>query len=343
MSQAAGTELATNDIREVNMAEPQVFINTQTQTFESLRAGLHLSGIANRKFIALNSHIANSVVLAGELVILGDLSTPSSTSQEAYMMVKANEVHIALLSNNADADSFLLDNFELLQGVLAHGALGAGVVSDAWSKHLEAIRKSLLDIEKLHNEYLRTGSPTARDKFFVERALLFGRLGSQLDNVAAYGAGLQQQGSMKRMLGISTKSFMHKGEIDGYAGKISGVARAAEIVKSGTYIGTALDVGATALDIHKACSLGREEQCRKAKYVEGAALVGGLAGGAIGGSIGGSAATGVCIVVLGFASGGPGALACGVLGGAVGGWVGGNYLGKASESMGDYLYGKITQ
>ncbi|MOA09343.1 hypothetical protein D3C78_1291660 [compost metagenome] len=72
-------------------------------------------------------------------------------------------------------------------------------------------------------------------------------------------------------------------------------------------------------------------------------MVGGLAGGAIGGSIGGSAATGVCIVVLGFASGGPGALACGVLGGAVGGWVGGNYLGKASESMGDYLYGKITQ
>lgn len=343
MSQVVGIESATNDIREANMAEPQVFINTQTQTFESLRAGLNLSGIANRKFIALNSHIANTVVLAGELVILGDLSTTSSTSQEAYMMVRANEVHIALLSNNVEADNFLLDNFDLLQGMLAHGSIGAGMVSDTWSKHLEAIRKSLLDIEKLHKEYLRTGSPIARDKFYAARALLFGKLGSQLDNVAAYGAGLQQQGSIRRMLGISTKSLMHKGEIDGYAGKISGVARAAKFVKRGTYIGTALDVASTALDIQKACSLGREEQCRKAKYVESAALVGGLAGGAIGGSIGGSVATGGCIVVLGIASGGPGALVCGVLGGAVGGWVGGNYIGEAGESMGEYLYGKMTQ
>lgn len=325
------------------MAEPQVFINTRTQTFESLRAGLNLSGIANRKFIALNSHIANSVVLAGELVILGDLSTLSSTSQEAYMMAKALEVHIVLLSNNTDADDFLLDNFDLLQEMLAHGALGAGVVSDAWSKHLEAIRKSLLDIEKLHNEYLRTGSPAARDKFYVERAVLFGKLGSQLDNVAAYGAGLQQQGSIKRMLGISTKSFLHKGEIDGYASKISGVAKAAKIVKKGTYIGIALDVAATALSIQKACSMGREEQCRKAKYVEGASLAGGLMLGAAAGYVGGGTAALGCVVVLGIATGGPGALVCGVVGGAVGGWAGGRVGQYRGEQFGEYLYGEYAQ
>ncbi|MNN18152.1 hypothetical protein D3C81_1313570 [compost metagenome] len=227
--------------------------------------------------------------------------------------------------------------------MLAHSALGAGVVSDAWSKHLEAIRKSLLDIEKLHNEYLRTGSPAARDKFYVERAVLFGKLGSQLDNVAAYGAGLQQQGSIKRMLGISTRSFLHKGEIDGYASKISGVAKAAKIVKKGTYIGTALDVAATALSIQKACSLGREEQCRKAKYVEGSSLVGGLAGGAGGGAAGGYAAVQGCIIVLGIATGGPGTLVCGVVGGAVGGWAGGKIGQSGGEQFGEYLYGEYTK
>ena len=325
------------------MAQPQVFTNTRTQTFESLRTGLHLSDTANRKFIALNSHIANTVVLAGELVILGDLSTSSSTSQEAYMMAKANEIHNALLSNNVEADDFFLDNYELLQGMLAHGSLGAGVVSDAWSKHLEAIRKSLLDIERLHNEYLRSGSPAARDKFYSERAFLFGKLGSQLDNVAAYGVGLQQQGTIKRMLGISTKSFMHKGEIDGYAEKINGVANAAKIVKKGTYIGTALDVASTALSIQKACSLGREEQCKKVKYMEGSSLAFGLGGGAFGGAAGGFGATVGCVVVLGIASGGPGALVCGVVGGAVGGWAGGELGGGLGEKFGEFLYRRSTQ
>ncbi|AZE93180.1 hypothetical protein C4J95_1054 [Pseudomonas orientalis] len=325
------------------MTQPQVFTNTRTQTFESLRAGLQLSGIADRKFIALNGHIANSVVVAGELVILGDLSTPSSTSQEAYMMTKANEVHIALLSNNIGADDFLLDNYELLKSMLAHGSLGAGVVSDAWSRHLEAIRKSLLNIEKLHNDYLRSGSSTARDRFFTERAFLLGKLASQLDSVAAYGAGLQKDGTLKRMLGISTKSFMHKGEIDGYAAKINGVAKAAKIVKRGIYIGVALEVSSAALSIQKACLLGREQECRKAKYVEGSSLAFGLGAGAIGATAGGYAAVLGCVFVLGIATGGPGALVCGVVGGAVGGWGGGEIGSITGERLGDFLYGKSFQ
>ncbi|MNJ51129.1 hypothetical protein D3C77_464260 [compost metagenome] len=145
------------------------------------------------------------------------------------------------------------------------------------------------------------------------------------------------------MLGISTKSFLHKGEIDGYAGKISGVAKAANFVKKGTYLGTALDVAATALSIQKACSLGREEQCRKAKYVEGASLTGGLIGGAVIGYIGGGVAVQSCIFVLGIVSGGPGALVCGVVGGAVGGWAGGKIGQSGGEQLGEHLYGKHTQ
>lgn len=136
---------------------------------------------------------------------------------------------------------------------------------------------------------------------------------------------------------------MHKGEIDGYAEKINGVAKAAKIVKKGTYIGTALDVASTALSIQKACSLGREEQCKKVKYMEGSSLVFGLGGGAFGGAAGGFGATVGCVVVLGIASGGPGALVCGVVGGAVGGWAGGELGGGLGEKLGEFLYRRSTQ
>jgi hypothetical protein len=343
MEPVAGTLLvvgigsATNDIREVRMSEPHVFINKQTQTFESLRAGLQLSPSAGRKFTALNSHIANGNVLAGELVIIGDLSTTSSTVHEAYVMAKAHEVHLALVSNNEEADSFLLDNFDLLQSMLAHASMGVGAASEGWSKHLEAIRRSLTDIEKLHAEYLRSGSPPARDRFYAERATLFAKLGTQLDSYAAYGAGLQKQGSMKRMLGISTKSYMHKGEIDGYAEKIGRVARAAKVLKRGTYIGAALDVASTALDIQKACALGREDQCKRAKYVESTSLVFGLAGGAAGGSLAGAAAAKGCLAV-GIATGGTVGLVCAVVGGAIGGWGIGMLAEGVGENVGELIY-----
>jgi hypothetical protein len=341
ISRAAGIASATRNIREAEMAVPLAFINSQSQTYASLKAQLGLTGVSKNKFDALNSHIANTVVLAGELVIIGDASTSSSTSQEAYLMAKARDIHIGLLTNHVDADDFFLDNFELLQGMLAHGAIGAGVVSDAWSKHMATIKKTLEEIEQLHKEYLCTGSFAARDKFYTERAVLFGKLELQLANVASYGSGLRYQGSIKRMLGISTKRYMSSGEIAGYAEKVSGVARAAKLIKNGTYIGTALEVASSGLEIRNACALGREDQCTRAKYVEGSSLVGSLVGGAVGGAFGGAIGSTGCYFALGIITGGPGALACVVIGGAVGGWAGGERGGADGEMLGEYLYERV--
>ncbi|KQZ91537.1 MULTISPECIES: hypothetical protein [unclassified Pseudomonas] len=325
------------------MAQPLAFINAQSQTYASLKAQLALTGIAKSKFDALNSHIVNSVVLAGELVIIGDVSTPMSTSEEAYLMARARDIHIGLLTNQVDADDFFLDNYELLQGMLAQGAIGAGVVSDGWSKHMAAIKTTLEEIDQAHKKYLRSGSITARDRFYSERALLFAKLENQLGNVASWGSGLRYQGSIKRMLGISTKSYMSTGEIAGYATKVSGVARAAKLIKRGVYIGVALEVASTGLDIRQACALGREEACTKAKYVEGTSLVLSLGGGTGGGVLGGFAASYGCIAVLGLATGGTGALACSVIGGAVGGWAGGTFGENVGEIVGEYLYSEMAQ
>jgi hypothetical protein len=78
---------------------------------------------------------------------------------------------------------------------------------------------------------------------------------------------LKNKGPIKKMLGISTKSYLHTGEIKGYAKTLSGVARASKLLKAGTPVGIALNVGSTALEIIEACSVSREDECTEAKYI----------------------------------------------------------------------------
>lgn len=168
------------------------------------------------------------------------------------------------------------------------------------------------------------------------------RLEEQLDKMAAFGASLRNKGSIKKTLGISTKSYLHTGEIAGYADKVAVVSKAANLVKKGTYIGIALDVAATGLEIKRACTLGREDACRKASYIESASLAGSLSGTTGGAALGSFALAKICLAV-GVPTGGLGALSCGVIGGAAGGMVGGE-LGKAAGKFtGEFLYETVEK
>lgn len=95
--------------------------------------------------------------------------------------------------------------------------------------------------------------PSHARKLYAKRSALFMKLDEQLNKLAAYGSGLRNKSSIKRTLGISTKRYLHTGEIAGYANKVSGVAKAANLIKKGAYVGIVLDVAATGLEIHKAC------------------------------------------------------------------------------------------
>ncbi|MBF8733054.1 hypothetical protein IRZ59_21730 [Pseudomonas guariconensis] len=317
------------------MSEARSFINLETKNYESLKSELVLSRNQLAKFDVLNAHLAGGVVIKGELVILGDPSTPNCTSHEAFLMAEAANIHADLVRNGPD--DFLIQNFDFIKGLLAHASMGVGMASDAWSRHLESIKKTLQEIEKLYQDFLRDGRGNRRDRFYVKRADLFARLRQQLRFFASFGSGLRGDGSIKSRLGISTKSFLHTGEIPGYAEKVAGVVRASNLLKKGTYLAMTIEVGSTALSINKACTLGREEECRKAKYVEGGALVGGVGGGWGGGILGAGGASYIC-AALGISSLGTGALICSVLGGAVGGTIGGMRGSELGEAQGLKLY-----
>lgn len=102
---------------------------------------------------------------------------------------------------------------------------------------------------------------------------------------------------------------LHTGEIADYAKNVKGVSKVASAMSKGT----ALDVGAGALEIKEACSTGREEECSRAKFVESGKAGGGIIGSWAGGVVGVSAGPAIC-VGLGVPSGGTVTAICALVG-----------------------------
>ena len=314
------------------------FINEKTIHYPSLKNQLLMQrgSYAQTKFVTINSHLRRSMVTPGQLVIVPDDSTASCTFEEAWLMTRAREIDLAL-SLDPKAGVEVLNNYDLLQGLLGYSSIGIGSTTAAWGRHLTGVEETLKDFEKLHQQHLKGGS-SARSEFIVKRQALFQKLDTQLQGVGHYGTSLRHNESIKKMLGISTQRYLHRQTIDGYAQRINKIASTSRFLSKGGYVGMALDVGAAGLAIQEACSTGREEQCRKARYVEGGKVAGGIAGSHFGGKLGARAGGLVCAVGLGVVSGGWGALSCGIIGGVVGGYTGGIIFGGLGELAGDLIY-----
>ncbi|MFJ4133911.1 MULTISPECIES: hypothetical protein [Pseudomonas] len=319
------------------MQGPYAFINERPQPYPLLKLSLSLGFHTQAKFDIVNQHIRNVVVLPGQLVIIPDARTASCTAEEAQLMRSAQNIKQALMAHSA-SDQFLIKNYDQLQAIMSHASLAIGSASSTWSKHLAQIEKTLREIDDLHKQYLRRGTMEARNEFLVKRRALFATLDLQLSGMARLGTGLKNDGSIKKMLGISSKSYWHHGEIRGYEETVKRVAKASELLKKGTYIGIALDVGATALEITEACSSGREQECTRAKFVEGGKLAFGIVGAAAGSEVGAALGIVACAIVFGIPTAGAGALGCAVVGGVIGGATAGPLGNEYGEQVGTSLY-----
>lgn len=312
------------------MSKPYVFINDRIQTYFTLKA--RVGGSA--KFDVLNAHIRNVVVMPGQLVIVSDGSMGSLTAEETELMNLARNVHRQVRGSGSE----LIKNYDLMQNMLSYGSLGVGATTGSWSKHLNGVQRTLEEIERLYKLSLSRGTPIARQEFINQRRVLFARLDVQLEGIARWGTGLTKKGPLKKMLGLSTKSYLRTGEIQGYAARIAKIAKVAKLLKHGTAVGIGLNVASTALEIKEACSTGREEVCRRAHYVEGSKLVGGVVGGLFGGELGAAAGPVVCLAVFGAPTVGLAALGCGIFAGGVLAYTGGALGELGGETIGEGFY-----
>lgn len=318
----------------------QAYINERTIDYHSLKTQLLrlTSQQSAEQFDALNLHLRHSLVTPGQMVIVPDEYAVACTLNDAWLMRHAQEIRRALELNSA-AGIAVINNYDLLQSLLGYSSLGVGAGSSGWTRHLDEVRHTLEEVERLHQQ-LKSGA-LDREAFIRQRQGLFQRLDTQLKGAARFGTSLQGNTSLKKVLGISTKSYLHKSEIAGYAQRIRSIAQTSRFLGKGTYVGLALDVGVAGLAIKEGCMTGREAQCRRAQYVEGARLVGGVSGAAGGGKLGAYVGRYVCTTVLGVVTKGKGGLVCGIIGGIAGGSAGGDKLGTAAAKHGEILYETI--
>ncbi|VVM57144.1 hypothetical protein PS663_01112 [Pseudomonas fluorescens] len=312
----------------------QSYINERATDYHSLKSrmmGNALSRPRSDHFDVLNRHLRPGLVAPGQLVIIPDSHSVSCSVEEAWLMRHAEEVrrHLEL---NAAAGTAMIANYDLLQSFMANASIGVGSATSAWARHLDEVAQTLEETARLHQR-LKDGG-LDRAAFVQHRQALFRRLEVQLQGAARFGTGLQGNESLKKVLGLSTKSYLHKGEIAGYAMRMREIAQMSKWLGKGTYVGLALDVGVAGLEIKEACVEGSEAQCRRAKYVETGRLAGGVSGAALLGRLGAGAARRACTMFLGIRMKGKGELACGIIGGSAGGYVGGDGVGSAGAFLG---------
>ncbi len=317
----------------------QSYINDRTTDYHSLKSRLMGSAPTRQRsehFDVLNRHLRPGLVTPGQLVIIPDPHSLSCSGEEAWLVRHAEAVR-RNLDMNSSTGKALIGNYDLLQSFMAYSSIGIGSATAAWARHLNDVAQTLEEIEQLHQR-LKDGA-LDRDAFIQQRQTLFRRLDLQLQGAARFGTGLQGHESLKKVLGISTKSYLHKGEIAGYAQRIRETAQMSKWLGKGTYLGVALDVGVAGLEIKEACVTGREAQCRRAKYVETGRLVGAVSGAAVGGKYGAAFARRACDMVLGGSLKANARLACAIIGGAGAGYVGGSEVGD----FGGFVGGKIME
>ncbi|MGF6098063.1 hypothetical protein [Pseudomonas sp. 18175] len=317
----------------------QSYINRETIDYSSLKSRLMGGGLSRQRsdhYDVLNHHLRHGLVTPGQLVVIPDAYSVECSWEESWLMRRAEQVRRDLEQDSAKGTA-VLNDYDLLQSLLTYGSLGVGSATSAWARHLDEIVQTLEEIEQLHRR-LKVGEIN-RETFIRQRQMLLEVLDTQLRGAARFGTGLRGNQSLKKVLGISTKSYLHKGEIAGYAERIGAIAKVSKWLGTGTYVGLAMDVGAAGLEIREACVTGREAQCRSAKYVETGRLVGSVAGAAIAGKYGAEVIRGLCRVTFGVALKGRSELVCGVIGGAAGGYAGGSLLGD----QGAFFGGKLVE
>ncbi|MGH8379681.1 PAAR domain-containing protein [Pseudomonas sp.] len=283
---------------------------------------------------------------AGELFVMGDLNNDTAcTREEAQLMAAAAQVREALAPLNEEEANFMVRYQGEIAGLLSGASLSMGVGKDMLDQGLRQVQGSLRALEQLHQRMFSTYGHLNSPEFFASRQQLYRQLDAQLKSAfLSKQLNLGGYDSLRRDLGISTKSLVHHwsragapGEIPGYATHLDQVAKTAKYLKYGGYVGIALGGSASVLKVQEVCRAGETEACKRIRFTEAGSFSGGLAGGAAGAFAGTHAAVFACGAVA-AATALVGGAVCGIVlvgGGSIAGGVGG---GKTGELMGEELY-----
>jgi uncharacterized Zn-binding protein involved in type VI secretion len=252
-----------------------------------------------------------------------------------------------LHDNRGAVDAF---SYQLFGKYLGNVGDGFGYISEVGKSYYEEINKILIEIQELYKDtYTHNKGIISGEEFFGQRARLFENLNATLNKFSKTHLNLEEYNSIKKALGLSTSSIMHKwdktgvDDIEGYATYIENSAKLVKLMKTVGFVGIGLDFSGYTSNIYDACAKGRESACKKAVITEYSKF--GLKQGSsiLAGAAAGRAATALCTWVLGLSTieaGGVGATLCFVTGVGVtiaSGKIAEKYGEDAGEKLGKYV------
>ncbi|WXL26773.1 hypothetical protein WG219_04635 [Ectopseudomonas mendocina] len=288
---------------------------------------------------------------AGEMFVLGNLVNPTAClREEADLMNAAAQVRTALEPLSEPEADFMTKHQAEIALMLSGGSDSLGVSKDVFDKGLKIVEGTLHDIEYLHQREFATHGHLQSPEFFQTRKKLLSLLDKQLKlTLLGKQLGLGSYHTLRRDLGISTRSVVHHwsrsgapNQIPGYATHMREIAKAAKILKGGGHIGMALSVTASGVKIKEVCEAGSATACEKVKYTEAGSLAGGLVIGTASMAIASSSAGSLC-AFIGLGTGGVGGVICGL--GVIGtvSFFGGKVGSEIGENIGGRIYEEIPQ
>ncbi|MGE7958518.1 hypothetical protein ACQKQA_18355 [Pseudomonas sp. NPDC089530] len=311
----------------------------QRRLFDSPSSG------AIAKYLSLNPDLP-ATVKAGSLIVLSDPANHACTYEEAQLMQAAEQVKIALEPLTPAEADFMLRHQAEIAGFTGQASTWLGIGTATLGKHLDKLRETLHDMERLHQDSYRQHGHLKSPEFFARRQQLLKQLDAQLLN-STHLRGYTTLGDhpkLKTALGISSRSLVHQwdkaggpGQIPGYVAHIKSVSRAAKYMRAGGYVGIALGGVSSALKVQEVCQGGSDSQsCRKVMFTETGKFAGSTFGGSMGAHVG-YAGRGFVCAALGASTGVGGVICTAVLIGA-GAWLGTNIGDDFGEKAGQILY-----
>ncbi|MBU1332364.1 MAG: hypothetical protein KJ884_13870 [Gammaproteobacteria bacterium] len=314
------------------------------QVLAKLFAGTPHADLVSR-IKALNPTFAQGFK-AGEMFILGNLLNPTAClREEADLMAAAAKVRTDLEPLSEEEANFMARHQAEIALMIGGASESLGVGKDVLEKGLKQIGETLSTIEYLHQREFTTHGHLQSPQFFASRQQLYRQLDNQLKaTFLGKQLGLGSYPTLRRDLGISSRSLVHHwsrggapGQIPGYATHMDQVAKAAKYLKYGGYIGIGLAGASSALKVQEVCRAGETEACQRVRFTETGSFWGGLGGGTIAVAITKPLSGAIC-AAIGLGSAGIGGIACGlvVVGGAS--LVGGAGGGFAGELAGEKIY-----
>lgn len=338
---------------EIEVFDVGYYWNDQHQSKESIYQKLYGSdaNFQHQSMFERNNEHLQDMVLPGEIVILAN--TPKTLAEKDRIILlktQAKAASGAIQKLTPAEASTLKQHFDVFDWVAAHDLSTAsatfGAISTAVAKKLEQVQNVLKELNTLYVAHV--GSSKGKQfppEFYLQRQILFSKLDGHLSKLAISEISISDYSTLKRNLGLSTKSVLHNwrtvsrhGEVPALGDRIAHMSKYVQGANRIGYVSIGLDAATGLTKIHQACTEGGQCQRTAAREIGrfSGAVGGGIWGAEIGGTIAIGAASSVAIA-FGVVLSAPAIAVVGIGGAVAGGYYAGDKMSDMGAQVGEII------